>query len=131
MLAVVVGADAGFDVALDLAHRLHLGVRNLAGHASNVRSLLEAGNHPLLAELLDVVAQTSAVNGLVGEGQNVLTFKHAAERDGAEGVDLPFLVRIGHALRLGEGRNLGSILGGEDSEEVGQIFTITGYVVSS
>jgi len=130
LLAIIVGADAGFDVALDLAHRLHLGVRNLAGHASDVGSLLEAGDHPLLAELLDVIAQTSAINGLVGEGQDVLTFEHAAEGDGAQGVNLPLLIRIRHALGLGEGRDLRSILGGEDGEEVGKIFTISRYVVS-
>ncbi|NCU72371.1 MAG: hypothetical protein EBY66_05090 [Candidatus Fonsibacter lacus] len=131
LLAIIVGADAGFDVALQFAHRLHLGIRNLAGHASNVGSLLEAGNHPLLAELLNVVTDTSAVDGLIGEGEDILTFQHATEGDRGKAIDLPLLIGIGHSLRLGERRDLGSILGSEDGQEVREVFTVARHIVSS
>ena len=131
LLAVIIGTDTGFDIAFDFAHGLHFGIRDLAGHASNVRSLLKTRNHPLFAELLDVIAQTSAIDGLIGERKDILTFQHATEVNGGKGVHLPFLIRIRHAFSFREGRNLRSILGGEDGQEICEVFTITGNIVSS
>ncbi len=73
---------------------------------------------------------TDSVDGLVREGEDILTFKDAAKADGRQGINLPLLVGIGHPLRLGEGGDLGGILGREDGEEVGEIFTIPRDVVS-
>ena len=131
LLAVIIGTDTGFDIAFDFAHGLHFGIRDLAGHASNVRSLLKTRNHPLFAELLDVIAQTSAIDGLIGERKDILTFQHATEVNGGKGVHLPFLIRIRHAFSFREGRNLRSILGSEDGQEICEVFTITGNIVSS
>jgi len=130
-LHVVVGADGRLDAALDFAHRLDLRLSDFRGDTGGIAGLLQTGDHPRAAVGLDVVAESRAVGGLVVERLHVLTFQHTGEVNSREGVGLPSLQGIGHLRRLGEGRRFRAILGFEDGEEVGEIFTIPRNVVSS
>ena len=120
--AVIRGAQGGFNVALDFADGLGFSLSNLR-RTNGLNGVLKVRHHEVAAELLDVVAETSAATEFVGERCNVSTFGHTGGHRGSEGVNGPFNeCRCRLALR--SGRKHGSFLGGEDSQDVGQVFTI-------
>ena len=121
-LTVVVGANRKLNVTLDLAHGLSFSLSNI-GRANGADSFLQVRHKVVAAELLNVVAETSAGSELVGERGHVTTFVDAGSIRSSKLVNSP-LVESRLSCTLSTKGGNGGFFGSKNGKDVTKILTV-------